>query len=165
MLRDVSHQDISVTVLGHKLSMPICVSPSAYQAMAHPDGELATVRGNLIADISWHHRWFPREMTSEKWAQNSILMTRHYPDLGRPLIGRAAVGNLLQPIRRATQIWEGMRHQYGISALISHMSWFGGETSGGAANVGCFLRLLNSVLTLVIVDTTATPAPYVVGQF
>ena len=59
MLRDVSHQDISVTVLGHKLSMPICVSPSAYQAMAHPDGELATVRGNLIfnklekiADIS-----------------------------------------------------------------------------------------------------------------
>ena len=50
MLRDVSHQDISVTVLGHKLSMPICVSPSAsaYQAMAHPDGELATVRGNLI---------------------------------------------------------------------------------------------------------------------
>ena len=31
-------------------------------------------------------------------------------------------------------------------------------------NVGCFLRLLNSVLTLVIVDTTAAPAPYVVGQ-
>jgi len=44
MLRDVSHQDISVTVLGHKISMPICVSPTAYQAMAHPDGELATVR-------------------------------------------------------------------------------------------------------------------------
>ena len=47
MLRNVSQQDISVTVLGHKLSMPICVSPTAYQAMAHPDGELATVRGKL----------------------------------------------------------------------------------------------------------------------
>lgn len=47
MLRDVSQQDISVTVLGHQLSMPICVSPTAYQAMAHPDGELATVRGKL----------------------------------------------------------------------------------------------------------------------
>ena len=47
MLRNVSKQDISVTVLGHKLSMPICVSPTAYQAMAHPDGELATVRGKL----------------------------------------------------------------------------------------------------------------------
>ncbi|KAJ7315658.1 hypothetical protein OS493_038413 [Desmophyllum pertusum] len=44
MLRNVSHQDISVTVLGHKLSMPICVSPTAFQGMAHPDGELATVR-------------------------------------------------------------------------------------------------------------------------
>lgn len=49
MLRNVSEQDISVTVLGHKLSMPICVSPTAYQAMAHPDGELATVRGKLAA--------------------------------------------------------------------------------------------------------------------
>lgn len=44
MLRNVSQQDISVTVLGQKLSMPICVSPVSFQAMAHPDGELATVR-------------------------------------------------------------------------------------------------------------------------
>jgi len=44
MLRNVAEQDISVTVLGQKLSMPICVSPTAFQAMAHPDGELATVR-------------------------------------------------------------------------------------------------------------------------
>ena len=47
MLRNVSQQDISVTILGQKLSMPICVSPTAYQAMAHPDGELATVRGKF----------------------------------------------------------------------------------------------------------------------
>ena len=32
------------------------------------------------------------------------------------------------------------RHQYGISALVSQTSFFG-ETSGGVANVGCFLRL------------------------
>lgn len=49
MLRNVAEQDISVTVLGHKLSMPICVSPTAMQAMAHPDGELATVRGEIEA--------------------------------------------------------------------------------------------------------------------
>lgn len=52
MLRNVSQQNISVTVLGHELSMPICVSPTAYQAMAHPDGELATVRGKLAV---WLH--------------------------------------------------------------------------------------------------------------
>ena len=47
MLRNVSQQDISVTVLGQKLSMPICVAPISFQAMAHPDGELATVRGKV----------------------------------------------------------------------------------------------------------------------
>ena len=52
MLRDVSHQDVSVTILGHKISMPICVSPTAHQRMAHPDGELATVRGKLNTLLS-----------------------------------------------------------------------------------------------------------------
>ena len=34
----------------------------------------------LARENSRRHRWFPREMTSEK----SILMaTRHYPDLGK----------------------------------------------------------------------------------
>ena len=47
MLRNVAEQDISVTVLGQKLSMPICASPTAFQALAHPEGELATVRGKI----------------------------------------------------------------------------------------------------------------------
>ena len=34
------------------------------------------------ADISPRHHWFPREMTSEQASANSILMTRHYPDVG-----------------------------------------------------------------------------------
>ena len=44
--------------------------------------------------------------------------------------------HLLQPIRSTTQI---VHHQYGISAFISQMS-FHGETSGGVAKGGCFLR-------------------------
>ncbi|KAJ7392368.1 Hydroxyacid oxidase 1 [Desmophyllum pertusum] len=52
VLRNVSHQDISVTVLGHKLSMPICVSPTSFQGMAHPDGELATVRAVASVDTA-----------------------------------------------------------------------------------------------------------------
>ena len=34
------------------------------------------------ADTSGRHQLFPYEMMSEKRAQNFILMTRHYPDLG-----------------------------------------------------------------------------------
>ncbi|CAL1684390.1 unnamed protein product [Lasius platythorax] len=44
-LRDVSRRDISTTVLGHKVSMPLGVAPTAMQRMAHPDGECANARG------------------------------------------------------------------------------------------------------------------------
>ncbi|KAJ3573422.1 hypothetical protein NPX13_g4708 [Xylaria arbuscula] len=44
VLRDVSKADTSVTVLGRKISFPLSVSPAGIQAIAHPDGELATSR-------------------------------------------------------------------------------------------------------------------------
>ncbi|XP_046818746.1 peroxisomal (S)-2-hydroxy-acid oxidase GLO1 [Vespa crabro] len=43
-LRDVSKRDISTTILGEKISMPLGVAPSAMQRMAHPDGECANVK-------------------------------------------------------------------------------------------------------------------------
>ncbi|XP_069464382.1 2-Hydroxyacid oxidase 1 isoform X2 [Ambystoma mexicanum] len=44
MLRDVSSIDLSTSVLGQKISMPICVGATAMQRMAHSEGETATVR-------------------------------------------------------------------------------------------------------------------------
>uniref|UniRef100_A0A3B4YWE3 (S)-2-hydroxy-acid oxidase n=1 Tax=Stegastes partitus TaxID=144197 RepID=A0A3B4YWE3_9TELE len=44
VLRDVSTVDLSVSVLGQKLSMPVCVGATAMQRMAHPEGETATAR-------------------------------------------------------------------------------------------------------------------------
>jgi 4-hydroxymandelate oxidase len=44
VLVDVSERFLSTKVLGHTLSMPMIVAPMAFQAMAHPEGELATVR-------------------------------------------------------------------------------------------------------------------------
>ena len=43
-LIDVSRMDTSVSVLGERLRSPLCVAPTAMQRMAHPDGELGTVR-------------------------------------------------------------------------------------------------------------------------
>ncbi|XP_029671928.1 peroxisomal (S)-2-hydroxy-acid oxidase GLO5 isoform X2 [Formica exsecta] len=48
-LRDVSKRDISTTVLGHKVSMPLGVAPTAMQRMAHPDGECANARAAQTA--------------------------------------------------------------------------------------------------------------------
>ena len=59
-------------------------------------------------------------LRNERW--NSLLRTRHYPDLGNTS-GSCCVGNLLQPIKSTTQIWVVTRHQYGISALVSQTSF------------------------------------------
>jgi 4-hydroxymandelate oxidase len=44
MLVDVSKRDLSTTTLGMTISMPLMIAPTAFQRMAHPDGELATAR-------------------------------------------------------------------------------------------------------------------------
>ncbi|KAM4770885.1 2-Hydroxyacid oxidase 1 [Rhinophrynus dorsalis] len=63
VLRDVSNIDLSTTVLGQKISMPICVGATAMQRMAHPEGETATVRAC---------RSFGTGMMLSSWATSSI---------------------------------------------------------------------------------------------
>lgn len=44
MLVDVSQRDLSTTILGNRIEMPILIAPMAFQCLAHPEGELATAR-------------------------------------------------------------------------------------------------------------------------
>ncbi|XP_054717337.1 uncharacterized protein LOC129226733 [Uloborus diversus] len=44
VLRNVAYRNMSLTVFGQSLKMPIGVSPVAFQRMAHPDGEMGTSR-------------------------------------------------------------------------------------------------------------------------
>jgi (S)-2-hydroxy-acid oxidase len=44
VLVDVSQVDTSTQLFGRKIKFPLGISPAGLQAMAHPDGELATVR-------------------------------------------------------------------------------------------------------------------------
>ena len=44
-LRDISHRDISTTVLGEPISLPVMLCPAGVHMMAHPEGEVATARG------------------------------------------------------------------------------------------------------------------------
>ena len=44
MLVDVSVRDISTTVLGEPVSMPILIAPTALPGLAHPEGEIATTK-------------------------------------------------------------------------------------------------------------------------
>jgi isopentenyl diphosphate isomerase/L-lactate dehydrogenase-like FMN-dependent dehydrogenase len=44
-LVDVSNRDLSVEVLGQRISFPVMVAPAGSQRTIHPDGECATVKG------------------------------------------------------------------------------------------------------------------------
>ncbi|KAL4392801.1 hypothetical protein AHAS_Ahas03G0381400 [Arachis hypogaea] len=63
ILIDVSEIDLTTTVLGFKISMPIMVAPTAMQKMAHPEGEYATARASAAAGTI---------MTLSSWATSSV---------------------------------------------------------------------------------------------
>ena len=44
VLRDISKRDLTTTIFGQEVSMPILVAPTAFHRMATPDGEVATGR-------------------------------------------------------------------------------------------------------------------------
>ncbi|MFF3677357.1 alpha-hydroxy acid oxidase [Streptomyces sp. NPDC002120] len=45
VLRDVSRVDTGIELLGERLSSPVLAAPTAFHAMAHPEGEVATAEG------------------------------------------------------------------------------------------------------------------------
>ncbi|HEX3792061.1 MAG TPA: alpha-hydroxy acid oxidase [Pseudonocardiaceae bacterium] len=49
VLRGSDTRDLGVTLLGHRASLPILLSPTAFHRLAHPDGELATARAAAAA--------------------------------------------------------------------------------------------------------------------
>ena len=49
-LRDVTERDLTTTVLGEEISMPVMISPAGSHMLAHPEGELATARGAGMSD-------------------------------------------------------------------------------------------------------------------
>ena len=50
MLVDVSHRDLSTTVLNQKISLPVMLDPAGNHSAAHPDAEIATVKAANAAD-------------------------------------------------------------------------------------------------------------------
>ena len=49
-LRDISHREISTTVLGQPISLPVMICPAGGHMAAHPEGEAATARGAGMSD-------------------------------------------------------------------------------------------------------------------
>ncbi|KAG5892955.1 hypothetical protein JTB14_015006 [Gonioctena quinquepunctata] len=94
-LRNVEKRDLSTTVLGERVSMPIGISPTAMQKMAHPQGECANVQAaqalGTIFTLSTLSTSSIEEVAQAapsaiKWYQLYIYKDR---DLTRQLVQRA----------------------------------------------------------------------------
>ena len=85
-LVDVSSVDVSTTVLGHKVDLPVMPDPAGGHAMSHPDGELATCRASAasgtIMVLSHASGYSMQEVaavaTGPVWAQVFILQDREW---------------------------------------------------------------------------------------
>lgn len=95
VLRGVDRVDLGTTLLGSAVATPVGVAPWAYQAMAHPEGELATARGAsttgslMCVSTSANHtveEVAAVEPDSPKWYQ---LYRLHSPEYTAELARRA----------------------------------------------------------------------------
>ncbi|KHN12454.1 Peroxisomal (S)-2-hydroxy-acid oxidase GLO1 [Glycine soja] len=87
ILVDVSKIDLTATVLGFKISMPIMIAPTAMQKMAHPEGELATARAASAAGtiMVFKDRNVVAQLVrrAERAGFKAIALTVDTPILGR----------------------------------------------------------------------------------
>ncbi|MFN6571216.1 alpha-hydroxy acid oxidase [Dendronalium sp. ChiSLP03b] len=51
MLVDVSDRNLSTSILGQPLQLPLLIAPMAFQCLAHPDGEVATALAAASAGV------------------------------------------------------------------------------------------------------------------
>ena len=72
-------------------------------------------------------------------------MMRHYPDMGSASDRLNQISLAARPIRSTTHIWVVTRHQFGISAFVSQMS-FSRETSVSIAKCGVFSQATLSTI-------------------
>jgi 4-hydroxymandelate oxidase len=96
VLRDVSSVELETSLLGEPVPHPILVAPSASHAFAHPDAELATVRGAARADalmvISTRSNVTLEDLAAaapdaRRWFQVYVMRDRGWT---RELLARAA---------------------------------------------------------------------------
>ena len=74
---------------------------------------------------------FPAKWRLKKRAKKFILMTHHYPNLGSDSDRLYRVRNLIQPIRRTTQIW--VETLWNFCARFSDVIWRGNQWHGRVA--------------------------------
>ncbi|MEO9326086.1 alpha-hydroxy-acid oxidizing protein [Nocardioides sp. C4-1] len=93
VLRDVTTVDVSVSVLGRRLALPVGVAPTTLQRAVHPDGELAVARaaaeagGLMVVSSNAGTPFAAIGETGVRWWVQSYLPADR--SLAEPLLARA----------------------------------------------------------------------------
>ena len=92
-LRDIGERDLSTTMLGNELSMPVFVCPAGSHHRAHPEGEVATARGasmsNTLMMLSTGSNCSMEEVAEEATSPLFFQLYHRGYDLTEMLVRRA----------------------------------------------------------------------------
>ena len=92
-LRNIDNRDLSTTMLGSEISMPVFVCPAGGHKLAHPDGELATARGagmsNTLMMLSTSSHYSMEEVSASATGPMWFQLYHRGHDLTEMLVHRA----------------------------------------------------------------------------
>jgi len=129
VLVDVLNLDLSTTVLGQKLAMPVIVAPMAYQGLAHPEAERATAAacadaGTIftmstlanapvaeVAAASNGRLWFQLYMFRDRGSSRALVQAAERAGVAALVLTVDApqLGRRERDVRRAFALPEAMR--------------------------------------------------------
>ncbi len=115
-LNDVSSVDCGVTLLGHRHATPVLLAPSSNQMLAHPEGEVATVRGAGLTGTTTvlscaANTDIPEVLaaaTQPVWFQ---LYVQHDPELTADMVRRAEAAGCKVLCVTVDSPVDGLRHR------------------------------------------------------
>jgi 4-hydroxymandelate oxidase len=115
VMRDVTERSAATTVLGHDLSFPLLVAPTAFHGLAHPHGEVATARATASAGTIFTASTLSNRSIEEitaaggtTWFQLYVYKDR---ELARALVERAATAGCTAIVLTVDVPGVGMRER------------------------------------------------------
>jgi isopentenyl diphosphate isomerase/L-lactate dehydrogenase-like FMN-dependent dehydrogenase len=158
MLVDVSTVTTATTVLGMETSMPVLVAPTAFQKLAHPEGETATARGaeaaGTIFCLSTAATATPADIARAAPAVTRWFQFYWPPDrsLARELVARAADAGfgavvLTVDLPLVGRRERDLRTRFAIPEQVRVPVYDAWDARGGATGAELLDRLVDPALT------------------
>lgn len=126
MFIDREERDLSTTVLGVDMPAPVILGPVGRQALAHPDGEVATVRAAAGLDLTYVHssrgsrspeevaaaapdgsRWFGLDWPDRGGPDTVLLARARAAGYTHLLLNPPQPGQGWKPLAAIRQVWDG----------------------------------------------------------